>query len=136
MDIIRIQYGRNSMTWALKLLDATLTVPVLDTVDGYGCFLVVFYGCFFGNRGSRRKMLQNSVSYCRAKPLKASASAPRPRKKGRFGVAISERPPSPSWDPRLPETAPEHYTDRASQYASDTVRISDVRASRWGGVCE
>ena len=28
-----------------------------------------------------------SVSYCRAEPSNASAAAPRPRKKGRFGVA-------------------------------------------------
>ena len=51
---------------------------------------------------SRRKMLPNSVSCCRAEPFKASAAAPRPRKKGRFGVAISDRPPSP-WDPRQAE---------------------------------
>ena len=40
-------------------------------------------------------MLPNSVSYCRAKPFKVLAAAPRPREKGRFRVAISDRPPSP-----------------------------------------
>ena len=48
-------------------------------------------------------MLPNSVSYCRAKPFKVSAAAPRPREKGRFRVAISDRPPSPPWDLQLPE---------------------------------
>ena len=39
------------------------------------------------------------------------------------------------WDPRL--RLPEIGTGaRASQYTSDTVRISDVRASRCGGVRE
>ena len=38
---------------------------------------------------------------CRAKPFKVLAAAPRPRKKGRFRVAISDRPPSPPWDLRL-----------------------------------
>ena len=33
-------------------------------------------------------MLPNSVSYCRAKPFKVLAAAPRPREKGRFRVAI------------------------------------------------
>ena len=37
-------------------------------------------------------MLFRTVSYCRAKPFKVSAAAPRPRKKGRFRVAISDRP--------------------------------------------
>ena len=31
------------------------------------------------------------------------AAAPRPRKNGRFRVAISDRPPCPPWDPLLPE---------------------------------
>ena len=48
-------------------------------------------------------MLPNSVSCCRAKPFKVLAAAPRPREKGRFRVAISDRPPSPPWDLRLPE---------------------------------
>ncbi len=78
-------------------------------------------------------MLPNSVSYCRAKPFKVLAAAPRPRKEGRFRVAISDRPPSPPWDLRLPEIG---TRARTSQYASNTVRISDVRASRCGGVCE
>ena len=56
----------------------------------------------------------------------AAAAAPRPRKKGRFRVAISDRPPGPPWDPRLPEVG---TGARTSQYASNTVRISDVRAS-------
>ena len=43
-------------------------------------------------------MLPNSVSYCRAEPSKVLAAAPRPRKRGRFRVAISDRPPSPPWD--------------------------------------
>ena len=47
-------------------------------------------------------MVPNSVSYCRAEPSKVLAAAPRPRKKGRFRVAISDRSPSPPWDPRLP----------------------------------
>ena len=121
---------------------------------------------------------------CRAEPFKASAAAPRPRKRGRFRVAISDRPPSPPWDPRLPEigtgartsqyasnTVPPAttsilllrpgYAERLREYnlgggfcqfhwyriivphcpprllavESDTVRISDVRASRCGGVC-
>ena len=38
-------------------------------------------------------MVPNSVSYYRAKPFKVSAAAPRPRKKGRFGVAILDRYP-------------------------------------------
>ena len=38
----------------------------------------------------------------------AIVAAPRPRKKGRFRVAISDRPPSPPWDPRLPETFDRH----------------------------
>ena len=46
-------------------------------------------------------MLPNSVSYRHAKPFKVLAAAPRPREKGRFRVAISDRPPSPSWDLRL-----------------------------------
>ena len=33
-------------------------------------------------------MLPNSVSYCRAKPFKVLAAAPRPREKGRFTVAV------------------------------------------------
>ena len=41
---------------------------------------------------------------CRAEPSKVPAAAPRPRKKGRFRIAISDRPPSPPWDPRLPAT--------------------------------
>ena len=36
-------------------------------------------------------MVPNSVSYCRAEPFKVLAAAPRPRKKGRFRVAISDR---------------------------------------------
>ena len=44
-------------------------------------------------------MLPNSVSYCRAELFKVSAAAPRPRKRGRLRVAISDRPPSPPWDP-------------------------------------
>jgi len=80
-------------------------------------------------------MVPNSVSYCRAKPFKVSAVAPRPRKKGRFRVAISDRPPRLPWDPRLPEIGT-GVGARTSQYASNTVRISDVRASRCGGVCE
>ena len=49
-------------------------------------------------------MVPNSVSHCRAEPFKvlASGSAPSPQK-GRPRVAISDRPPSPPWDPRLPE---------------------------------
>ena len=57
--------------------------------------------------------IPNSVSYCRAEPFRVSAAAPRPRKKGRFRVAISDR---------LPEIGTGAPT---SQYASDTVRISD-----------
>ena len=39
----------------------------------------------------------------------------------------------PPWDPRLPEIGTGAPT---SQYASNTVRISNVRASQCGGVCE
>ena len=35
-------------------------------------------------------MLPNSVSYCRAKPFKVLAAAPRPREKGRFFFYGSE----------------------------------------------
>ena len=59
-------------------------------------------------------MVPNSVSYCRAKPFKVLAAAPRPREKGRFRVAILDRPPSPSWDLRLPEIG---TRARTSQYA-------------------
>ena len=72
-------------------------------------------------------MVRTPCPNCRAEPFKVSATAPRPRKKGRFGVAIADRHPSPPWDPRLPEIG---TGARTSQYASDTVRISDVRASR------
>ena len=61
-------------------------------------------------------MVPNSVSYCRAKPFKVLAAAPRPRKEGRFRVAISDRPPSPPWDLRLPEIG---TRARTSQYASN-----------------
>ena len=46
-------------------------------------------------------MLPNSVFYCRAKPFKVLAAAPRPREKGRFRVAISDRPPSPPLETNL-----------------------------------
>ena len=39
---------------------------------------------FFGDWGSRRNMVPNSVSYRRAKPFKVLAAAPRPREKGRI----------------------------------------------------
>ena len=72
-------------------------------------------------------MLPNSVSYCRAKPFKVLAAAPRPREKGRFRrfrVAISDRPPSPPWDLRLPEIG---TRARTSQYAS-----GGGRERKWG----
>ena len=35
-------------------------------------------------------MVPNSVSYCRAKPFKVLAAAPRPREKGRFTGCSTE----------------------------------------------
>ena len=61
---------------------------------------------------------------CRAEPFKVPATAPRPRKKGRFRVAISDRPPSPPWDP-LPgclRSAPEHERASASLQHSPNLR--------------
>ena len=70
-------------------------------------------------------MVPNPVSYCRAapvnQPFKASAAAPRPRKKVCSGLHLKS-PPSPLWDPRLHEIG---TGARTSQYASNTVRISD-----------
>ena len=60
-------------------------------------------------------MVPNSVSYCRAEPSKVPAAAPRPRKKGRFRVAISDRPPSPPWDPQLGEGKSGNFTKVAAR---------------------
>ena len=62
-----------------------------------GCFLVI------EARGGRCICFRTPCPNFRAEPFKASAAAPRPRKRGRFRVAISDRPPSPPWDLRLPE---------------------------------
>ena len=43
-------------------------------------------------------MVPNSVSHCRAEPFKVLAAAPRPCKRGRFRVAISDTPFEPLCD--------------------------------------
>ena len=74
-------------------------------------------------------MLPNSVSYCRAKPSKVLAAAPRPREKGRFRVAISDRPPSPPWDLRL-RTHPVFHTSQLNLSRSRAMRSSRTGAVR------
>ena len=98
-----------------------------------GAVVRLFYGCFLVIEARGGTWFRTPCPNCRAEPFKASASAPRPRKGGQFRVAMSDRPPSPPWDPRLPVIG---TGARTSHYAFNTVRISDVRASRWGGVCE
>ena len=74
-------------------------------------------------------MVPNSVSHCRAKLFKVSAAAPRPRKKGRFRVAISDRPHGLPWDLRLPEIGTRARTSQHVRgedwrgFAFDTTRV-------------
>jgi hypothetical protein len=83
-------------------------------------------------------MLPNSVSYCRAKPFKVLAAAPRPREKGRFRVAISDRPPSPPSCRRgisgCLRSAPEH--ERASTPPTQSESPTCVPAGVVGCVSE
>ena len=92
--------ARGRWACAGALLIAFFTnCPLVE--GGYGCFTVVF--CIGDHdRGSRGgRCFRTPCPNCRAKPFKVLAAAPRPRKKGRFRVAISDRPPSPPKDPRL-----------------------------------
>ena len=57
--------------------------------------VVVFYGCFLVIEARGGTWFRTPCPNCRAKPSKVLAAAPRPREKGRFRVAISDRPPSP-----------------------------------------
>ena len=130
--------------------DCSTYGPVV-TVCFYGCFLVIeahggrvrpnsvsycrvvrlfFYGCFLVR-------CFQTPSYCRAEPSKVPAAVPRPRKRVSSGLRSQIGPPSPPWIPGCPGRLPEIGTGaRTSQYASNTVRISSVCASRCGGVCE
>ena len=65
-------------------------------------------------------MVPNSMAQCVRSRSKCQRQRPDPgpRKKGPFRVAISDRPPSPPWDPRQPEIDPGAQTN---QFASDTV---------------
>ena len=73
------------------------TIPTVPPT--HGCF----YGCFWVIEAHGGRCFRTPCPNCRAKPFKVLAAAPRPRKKGRFGVAISDRPPSP---PRHVRKAP------------------------------
>ena len=77
--------------------------PVTQARDVYYFYgpPLFFYGFFLEAHGGT--WFRTPCPNCRAKPLKVLAAAPRPREKGRFRVAILDRPPSPSWDLRLPE---------------------------------
>ena len=66
---------------------------MMTTDDG---FTVVFYGCFLVIEAHGGRCFRTPCPNCRAKPFKVLAPgvlavAPRPRKKGRFRVAISDR---------------------------------------------
>ena len=52
----------------------------------------LFLRLFFGDRGSRRNMVPNSVSYCRAEPFKVPAAAPRPRGRLRLHTGVTTTP--------------------------------------------
>ena len=91
----------------------------------------LFLRLFFGNRGSRRKTLPNSVSLLSCGAVqRASDSAPTPRSVQGYGCTQGSQPndrsriepPDPPWDPRLPEIG---TGAQPSQYASNTVRKSE-----------
>ena len=89
------------------------------------------YGCFFTVVFWQLRLTEEDASELRVllsceAVQSAGGSAPTPQK-GRCRVAISDRPPGPPWDLRLSEIG---TRARTIQYASNTVRISDVRASR------
>ena len=70
----------------------------------YGCSTVFFWvPVIEAHGGSRRNVDSELRVLIVVRSRSKCPAAPRPRKKGRFRVAISDRPPSPPWDPRLPE---------------------------------